>query len=34
MGALWGQAINDSKALESEADVMGAKAERIGRSLT
>ena len=28
-----GQAINDNKALESEADVMGAAAERIGRSL-
>ncbi len=28
-----GQAINDSTALEAEADIMGAKAESIGRSL-
>jgi len=28
-----GQAINDNNALEMEADVMGAKAESIGRSL-
>ncbi len=28
-----GQAINDNQALETEADVMGAKAESIGRSL-
>lgn len=28
-----GQAINDNQALETEADVMGARAESIGRSL-